>query len=147
MLTAAHQAALLNAVPSFAPVWAAHWADHLAYVSRYPEAALSEAEAGQEFLGRLASHLGEQIARGTHEEELTWLFAALEPIYREAEEALWTALTIGFLESVIYAVERKGGTAAHIRELTAGPETSAAWRAAYEYIHPPEDARRGEPRS
>jgi hypothetical protein len=140
VFTVAHQAALLSAVPSFAPVWAAHWAAHLGYVARFPDEALSEAEAGEEFLSRLASHLGGQIARGAPAEELRWLFAALEPLYRAADEALSTALTIGFLESVIYAAEGKGGTASGVGAFTAGPETAAAWRTAYEYIHPPKDS-------
>jgi hypothetical protein len=140
VFTVAHQATLLSAVPSFAPIWAAHWADHLGYVARFPDEALSEAQAGEEFLSRLASYLGGQIARGAPAAELGWLFAALEPIYRAADEALRTALTIGFLESVIYAAEGKGGTAAGVGAFTAGPETAAAWRTAYEYIHPPEQS-------
>jgi hypothetical protein len=126
--------ALLHAVPSFAPTWQAWWADHLDYAARFPEAALTERETAIELLGQLAWRIGEQVARGDVREAPS-LFAALERLYRGADEDLWNQLTIGFMESLIYTIEGNGGDAAVLTPLTAGPETGAAWRAAYEYTH------------
>ena len=137
MLSESQYAALLAAVPSFAPRWAAREADHRAYVARFPEEALSPRDAAIEFLWQLAWHVGEAVAAGAHPEELPRLFAALERLYAGADEDLWTQLTVGFLESVIYTAERGGADTSRLAAFTAGPETAHAWRAAYEYIHPP----------
>lgn len=146
MLSDLQYADLLAAVPSFAPKWAARQAAHREYVERFPEEALSPRDAAVEFLGQLAWHVGEAVARGEHPEELPRLFAALERLYAGADEDLWQQLTIGFLESVIYTAERGGGDTASLAAHTAGPETAHAWRAAYEYIHPPGGARGTAPR-
>jgi hypothetical protein len=137
---------MLNAVPSFASKWASHEADQEDYVARFPEEALSPQEAERDFLSTLAGHLGENTAKGQHTEELTWLFATLEPILAEADRQLWTDLTIGFFEDVIMSIESSGGSAAGIHAYTTGRATAHAWRAAYEYLHPPGETPDGEPR-
>ena len=137
MLSDAQYADLLAAVPSFAPEWAARRASHREYVARFPDEALSPRDAAVEFLGQLAWHVGEAVARAPRPGEIPALFAALERLYAGADEDLWQQLTIGFLESVIYTAEREGGDTAWLAAHTAGPETAHAWRAAYEYIHPP----------
>ncbi len=134
MITAADRAPLLEAVPSFAATWAAWCADHAAYVARFPEEALSEADLGHEFLSALAQHLGARVSVGEHH-EVSSLFASLEPILAAADAETRDALTIGFLESLIYAVDR--GDAARLGGLALGPAVGAAWRAAFEYIYPP----------
>lgn len=143
MIPSAARASLLNAVPSFGPAWEEWLADQADYV-RFPDAALTEPEVGHEFLSRLAWHLGKRVAAG-EAHEAGWIFAALKPMLEAADEATWNALTVGFLESLIHAVEREGGDAAVLAGCAAGPQTSAAWRAAFEYIHPP-DEHAPEPR-
>ncbi len=142
MLSADQIAALLDAVPSFAPGWQAWRAGHLGYVARFPEEALTERETAVELLGQLAWRVGEQVARGDVR-EVPSLFAALERLYRGADEDLWNQLTIGFMESLIYTIEGNGGNAAVLTPFTAGPETEAAWRAAYDYTHRPDPTAAG----
>ena len=137
MLTAPALASLLDAVPSFGPRWQAWCADHAEYVARFPGDALSDAERGHEFLARLARHVGKQVASGERH-EVAGLFMALEAILADADQETWNALTVGFLESLIDAVEREGAEAAPLGEFATGPAARVAWRAAFEYIHPPE---------
>lgn len=49
------------------------------------------------------------------------------------------ALTVGFLESLIYAVGRKAAEAAALASFTRGPASSAGWPAAFEYVHLPDE--------
>ena len=136
MLSESQEAALLNAVPSFEPCWRAWRADQAEYVARFPEAALTPAAYAHEFLSQLAHHLADRVAAGELG-EAEWLFAALEGVYAEAGVELEAALTVGFLESLIYAVERRGGDAAALGRFARGPETLRGWRAAYGYTYPP----------
>jgi hypothetical protein len=108
------------------------------YVARFPEEKLSDAEIAREFLTELAWHLAKRIATGERH-EAAWLFAALEPILLDADQDSWNALTVGFLESLIYSVEREGVDAAQLGDLATGPAGGQAWRAAFEYIHPPNE--------
>jgi len=134
VLSESQQAALLNAVPSFESVWR-HWLEEQAeYVQRFPDEALSPLELSREFLWQLDRHLGKRIAAGDTG-ETDWLFAALEPIYRTADSDLWADLTVGFLESLIYAIEYNGGDASLLHPIQKGPAVESAWRAAFAYIH------------
>lgn len=54
MLTNAQRAALLAAVPSFAPRWMAWQQDQLEYTSRFPEEKLSDTDVEYNFLWELA---------------------------------------------------------------------------------------------
>jgi hypothetical protein len=138
VLSESDQSTLLNAVPSFQPFWD-HWlADQADYVSRFPEEALSPADQAHEFFSTLASHLGARIAAGDLA-ETEWLFAALERIYNDADEALITQLTVGFLESLIFSVEYSGGDAAILHHVQKGPAGAWGWRTAFEYMHPPHE--------
>ena len=138
MLSERDQSALLNAVPSFQPVWHKWLADQADYVSRFPEEALSPDDLTHELFSELASHVGARVAAGDLG-ELEWLFAALEHIYNGAEEKLITQLTVGFLESLIYSIEYSGGDPRIVHHVQKGPAGSWGWRTAFEYIHPPHE--------
>lgn len=138
MLSIDRLSPLLDAVPSFAPVLTAWRADERDYVARFPEETLTEREEAIELLSRLARHVGRQVAGGERPEEVLRLFDALERLYRGADGDLWDQLTIGFLESVIFAAEHAGGDAAALAALVAGPETEHAWCFAWRYTHVPE---------
>jgi hypothetical protein len=138
VLSELNQSALLNAVPSFQPVWH-HWlADQADYVSRFPEEALSEADQTREFFSTLASHLGTRVAAGDLS-EAAWLFAALEPIYNDADGDLISELTVGLLESLILSIKYSGGDAGVLHHVQKGPAATWGWRTAFEYIHPPHE--------
>jgi hypothetical protein len=135
VLSESAQSALLNAVPSFQPVWQQWLADQADYVARFPEELLSEADQTREFFTNLASHLGERVAAGDLV-EAEWLFAALERIYADADDELIAQLTVGFLESLIYSIEYSGGSADVLHHVQKGPASAWGWRTAFEYIHP-----------
>lgn len=139
MLSESHQRALLNAVPSFEPVWHAWLADHAEYVSRFPEEKLSAADHSRELLWHLATHLGARVATGDVG-EAEWLFAALEGVYEAASEEVIADLTVGFLEGLIIAIEGAGGDATILTHVKKGSAATWGWRTAYEYLHPPNDA-------
>lgn len=138
MLASSDLAVLLNAVPSFESRWKAWCVDQAGYVARFPEEKLSDAEVAHEFLTELAWHLAKRIATGERH-EVGWLFAALEPILVDADQNSWNALTVGFLEDLIYSVEHEGVDAALLGDLATGPASHEAWQAAFEYIHPPNE--------
>jgi hypothetical protein len=142
MLTESQYASLLNAVPSFAPKWAASQASLREYVERFPEDTWTDHEIAVDFYSQFASHVGEQVASGDRPEEMPRLVVALEKLYESADEELWGQLTIGFLESVIFTIDRLGKDSTTLAALMVGPETRHAWRIAYEEIHPPEGGRR-----
>ena len=135
MLTSIQEEALLNAVPSFGRRWADSVRDQADYESRYPEEAQTPRERTHAFLFALSHHLGPQVARGELR-ETEWLFAALEPVYRVADEELENELTIGFLEGLIYVIEGAGANAAVLHSVSKGELTEQGWQAAYRYIHP-----------
>ena len=135
MLTRRQEESLLNAVPSFVPRWSKWERDQSEYESRYPDAALTPEERTHEFFFDLSHHLGAQVARGELR-EAEWLFAALEPIYEGADDELENALTIGFLEGLIYVIEGANADAFVLAGLRKGEHTEEGWRAAYRYIHP-----------
>jgi hypothetical protein len=130
-----YQAILLDAVPSFQARWREHCEDWASYVTRHPEEALSATEQRHDFFSELASHVGERLAAGDLSEAEP-LFAALDRVYRGADEELATDLTIGFLEDLIDSSERCGADAAALHGVTKGPAADAAWRRVYTYIHP-----------
>jgi hypothetical protein len=127
-------ATLLDAVPSFAPEWDTWRAGHDDYVAQFPDAELTEPETGDEFLAQLASHLARRIATGDTN-EVSRVFGALEPMLEGADEATYNALTIGFLESLIYAVEREGAEAAPLGAFAVGRASHEAWSFAFRYTH------------
>ena len=135
MLTRSQETVLLNAVPSVERRWVEWERGQAEYESMYPDEALSPKERTHEFLFRLSHHLGANVARGDLR-EAEWLFAAMEPVYEEADEDLENALTIGFLEGLIYSIEGAGVDASVLEPLSKGERTTDSWRAAYRYIHP-----------
>jgi flagellar biosynthesis/type III secretory pathway protein FliH len=137
MLTNAQRATLLAAVPSFAPRWTAWQQDQLEYTSRFPEEKLSDEDEQPEFLRELASHVAERFTAAEAEGEIAALFAALEEIYAEADAQLYSLLTLFLLEELISDFERKGQDAAQLQKYVHGPLTTRAWRAAWDWMHPP----------
>ena len=135
MLTEAQRAALLAAVPSFAPRWMAWQQDQLEYTSRFPGEKLSADDVEQEFLWELARHVADRFTTADTEEELAALFAALEEIYAEADAQLYTRLTLSLLEHLIMSLEQKGHNAASLKKYMNGALTTRAWRAAWDWMH------------
>jgi len=140
VLSKAHEADLLDAVPSFKERWRLWLADQAEYEQNYPDAVMTSAERTSEFLFQLAHHLGPTIARGDLAEAQA-VFAALEPVYAMADEALVNALTIGFLESVIYAIQGTGGEAAVLHEVPKPARSEREWQTAFGYLHPERAAK------
>jgi hypothetical protein len=136
MLTNAQRATLLAAVPSFAPRWTAWQQDQLEYTSRFPEERLSDSDVELNFLWELAAHVAGRFTTGTNEGELAALFAALEEIYAAADAQLWSLLTLSLLEDLIMSLEQAGHDAAQLKQYIAGPLTTLAWRAAWDWMHP-----------
>ena len=136
MLTNAQRAALLAAVPSFAPRWTAWERDQLEYTSRFPEEKLSDRDVGYNFLSMLAEHIAERFATADTDGELAAMFAALEEIFAAADAELWTNLALFLLEQLITDFEHKGQDAARLQEYIHGPLTTRAWRAAWDWMHP-----------
>lgn len=135
MLDESQRAHLLHAVPSFVPTWEERCAEQAAYDASYPKAAWSADEYSHEFQTQLAWHLGKQALRGEMH-EVEWFFAALEPLYRDADDALDAALTVGLLEDIIHFIEMEGAAdAAILHSIPKGPLTRDAWKAAYAYTH------------
>src|SRR5439155_12795051 len=104
MLTNAHRATFLAAVPSFAPRWTGWERDQREYISRFPEEALSDEEWTYEFLWELADHVAGLFAP-RNEGELTSLFAAVEEILSDADAELWSLLTLSLLEHLMSSLE------------------------------------------
>ncbi len=136
MLTDAHRATLLAAVPSFAPRWTAWQRDQHEHTSRFPEETLSERDWELNFLWELASHLAGRFTTRNNERELAALFAALEEIYADADAKLYTLLTLTLLEDLILYLEQKGHDPAKLEQYIVGPLTIRAWRAAWDWMHP-----------
>jgi hypothetical protein len=135
MLTESHRARLLHAAPSFVPKWEQRLASHAEDEAAFPRARWTAEDHSHEFRTRLAWHLGACAARGKLH-ELEWLFAALEELYRTADDDLEAELTVGLLEDLIHAIEAEGAAdAAILHAIQKGPLTRAAWEAAYAYTH------------
>jgi hypothetical protein len=136
VLTNSQRAALLAAVPSFAPRWMAWQQDQLEYTSRFPEEKLSDDDVEQELLWELARHVAERFTTPDAERELAALFAALEEIYAEADAQLYSLLTLSVLEQLMMSLEQKGQDAAQLQKYVHGPLTTRAWRAAWDWMYP-----------
>jgi hypothetical protein len=135
VLSAIHRAHLLHAVPSFEPEWEQRCAEQAEYEALSPKARWTAEEYSHEFRTRLAWHLGARAVRGELH-ELEWFFAALEALYRIADDDLEAELTVGLLEDVIHSIEAEGAAdAAIIHPIRKGPLTREAWEAAYAYTH------------
>ncbi len=122
MLTESDFAPLLQAVPSYAPQWA-----------RDREDAPPESIAF-EITMWLAVHLADRLAAGD-ETELGAFFEALDRLYRMDNPEMDDQLTVGLLESFIYAAERRGVNLSRISTHITGSEALAGWEAAYAYTH------------
>lgn len=135
MLSDSQRAHLLHAVPSFVPKWEERCADRAEYEARFPRASWTAEDYSREFRVHLAGHLGERVARGElHEVE--WFFAALEPLYCDADDDMDAELTVGMLEDLIHFIEMEGAADASIlHPIPKGPLTRDAWEAAYAYTH------------
>jgi len=115
---------LLEAVPSFLPTW-----------QRY-RAEVEPEMLAHDFCLWLAGHLAGRAVDGDFS-ELRGAFHALDQLYREDDEELSTALTVGFLEDLIHIAEDKGVTLTRIESEITGSEARRYWQAAYAYTHPP----------
>jgi len=124
MLTENDFAPLLNAVPSYAPVW-----DELKQGVR-PEL------VAREFCLWLADHVAERAAKGDFS-QLDWLFAAVDQMLRTANEKLSNALVEGFLEDIIHFADIHGVDLSRIAVHINGNEVRPAWEAAYAYTKGP----------
>jgi hypothetical protein len=134
MLSDSQQALLLDAVPSFEAKWRQWLADRAEYEARFPESAHTSEKRERELLFHLSWHVGERVARGDLG-EVVWLFAALDQIYREADDELDSLLTIHFLEGLIHAIEEKGTRASVLHAIPMGEQVRGGWNAAYAYTH------------
>ena len=140
MLTNAHRATLLAAVPSFGQRWTAWQQDQREYTSRFPEEKLSDSDVELNFLWELAAHIAGRFTTGNTEEELAALFAALEKIYAAADAKLWSLLTLSLLEHLMQSLAQIGHDASKLQQYIEGPLTTRAWRAAWDYMYPSEPA-------
>ncbi len=138
MLTNAHRSTLLAAVPSFGPRWTAWQQDQREYTSRLSREKLSGSDVELNFLWELAAHIAGRFTTGNNEGELAALFAALEKIYAAAAAELWSLLTLSLLEHLMLSLEQIGHDASKLQQYIEGPLTTRAWRAAWDYMYPPE---------
>jgi len=116
-------APLLNAVPSYQARW------------QRDRGGIRAETIAHEFFLWLAVHLADRAAAGDFS-ELTWMFAAVEQLYREGNEELDTQLTVGFLEGLIHMAEDRGVDLARVAEHITGERARRGWNAAYAYTHP-----------
>lgn len=136
MLTNAHRATLLAAVPSFAPRWTAWQQDQREYTPRFPDETVSERDWELNFLWELAEHIADQFTTSNVKGELPGLFEALEEIYVDADAQFYSLLTLSLLEHLILSVELAGHDPAKLEQFIVGPLTIRAWRAAWDWMHP-----------
>jgi hypothetical protein len=121
-------APLLNAVPSYEPIWAQRRAE------------VSEDRRVFELLFGLSTHLAGRAAAGDFG-EFRWMFAAVDRLYRTGNGEMDDQLTVGFLEGLIYGAAAEAVDPVRIAEHIAGSEAQKGWDAAYTYTHPPQTPR------
>jgi len=135
MLSEAQRNRLLDAVPSFTRKWEEWRADQAESEAHGTRRKRSADDLDSEFLRSLALHVGERVAGGNLD-EVDWLFAALDELYREDGAALEAELTVGFLESLIHAIEMDGGRGATVLDAVhMGAYVREEWEVAYAYTH------------
>ena len=109
--------ALLDACPSFAPLWREH-------LAAFPDA---EGHLPYVALGTFATHLVAQL-EGGKTEEFGRVFSTVERLWRDGDDGIRYAIKVGLLEDLgNVASNRMGWPFASRFRAWFGPHANAAW--------------------